>query len=218
MHIQLTILIFITLIHITYSVNTPASSSSHSNKKRIVADSKLINMGDYKVHEEANAMTVKKYLEVERAPPTQLHVIKIDVQDNNMDQLTERLHELSDPSSSSYGKHMSKEEIDALTLNTAGINNIRNFIDANISNVTILDQNDHFFRISASIEDLENALKTKFYIFKNIKTDALLPHPRCYQYSLPSSISKDVSRIDNTTQFPTEMHHGPIVMKKDATK
>ena len=54
-----------------------------------------------------------------RASPDHIHEVVFAIQGNRMDDLTELLHDISDPNSENYGQHMTRAEIEQINSNSA---------------------------------------------------------------------------------------------------
>jgi tripeptidyl-peptidase-1 len=142
------------------------------------------------------------------------------IQQKNLEEIEKILNDVSDPKSSNYGKHLTKQEVDELTVNREGHALVLEYL--NNINALIVSSNPNYITTTASASIWNNALSTTFYEYENINPNQLQLKTvnRCEQYSLPENIIKQVSSVLNTVQFPVPMNigKGPRIVKVPLTK
>lgn len=146
----------------------------------------------------------------ERAPASEKHRCVFYLKGRNQANLEEIVLQVSDPRSPLYGKHLTKKEIDELTVDKAGTEAVLKFIES--TGATVVDKNASAITAEAPVSVWESAFHTAFFIVKDTEApnDRLL---RAHEYSLPSSIAKYVQFVGGSVQMPVRLHHGQVIMK-----
>jgi tripeptidyl-peptidase I len=136
----------------------------------------------------------------DRVSQSTSHDVIFVVQQKNMDVLERTLHELSDPTSAKYGNHMTRQEVDDLTLNPESREEVISYLKA--AGVTVIPDalSGECILARAEISLWERILKTEFYTYS--LTSAADTFIRADEYSIPVGLSKDVESVLNTVQFP----------------
>ena len=148
------------------------------------------------------------YVWKNRAEPTEKHQCVFFLKGKNQAQLENILQQVSDPQSNSYGKHLTKEQIDELTVDKVGTQAVLKYLGD--IGATVINQNASAIEAEAPISTWESALNTVFYFVINNKQPKA-PLLRAHEYSLPSNISEYVLFVGNTIQFPPTLRRGPVI-------
>ncbi len=143
----------------------------------------------------------------ERASSASEHECTFYLNNKNQHLLEEKLNQISDPSNPMYGKHMTRDEIDALTKDEEAENAVVHYIESIGARIT--RRSSMSIAATAPISVWETAFHTQFFSVK-------MPHnehsfTRAKEYSLPEHISKYVASVMNTVQLPAEISRGPIL-------
>lgn len=147
---------------------------------------------------------------IDRAPQEQTHEVMFAVQLQNMAELTQILHDVSDPKSANYGKYLTKQEVVDLTSNPAAHQVIREYLTS--IGATIIEESDggDFITARGSVELWEETFDTEFYAFRHYKSgrneSSIIV--RAEEYSIPSELHKHVSAVFYTVQMPMIIRHG----------
>ena len=128
------------------------------------------------------------------------------VKEKNLDYLTQYVSDISNPSSPNYGKHLTKQQLDDLTVNTEGVEKITEYLNSVGANVT--KSTSSRIWATASVSVWNEALFCQFSNFEKAGTRE--PIIRTTEYSLPPDVAQHVNMIGNTVQFPVEISRGPI--------
>jgi tripeptidyl-peptidase I len=136
----------------------------------------------------------------DRVSQSKTHDVIFVVQQKNMDQLERILHEVSDPSHSNYGNHMTRKEIDDLTSDPESRDEVISYLRA--AGVTVLPDalSGECILARAEINLWERILHTEFYTYSLLSTDDIFV--RADEYSIPVGLDKYVESVLNTVQFP----------------
>lgn len=155
-------------------------------------------------HEEAKLKFRMDVTRLEAAAKHSEHSVVFIVAPQNMGKLEKVLYEVSDPKSPRYGVHWTREEIEKLTHNKAGHDEIVQFLQSTGIEITKESKYGNLIHAKASIQQWEAVLHTEFFQFKveHSKT----PIVRCETYYLPQEISHHVQGVLNTVQFPQRGH------------
>lgn len=143
-----------------------------------------------------------------RAPKTNLHSVEFVIQQRNIRELIEVLHDVSDPNSEHYGHHWTKKEIVDFTANPEGHVAVISYLKQQDS-VEILDEKlyGEFITARAPVSTWESIFKTEFFIFqmKGLFVEAPMKDNkfiRSKDYSLPVELVGHVSAVFNTIDLP----------------
>jgi subtilase family serine protease len=158
------------------------------------------------------------------ANKNELHTVSFHLKGRNNDVLEQKLSEISDPKHPNYGKHLTRDEIRALTTDQEGAAKILSYVDSlrshteNPESIKVVKQQDSAISVEASIGTWEQAFNTVFYQVTipstrpgDAENDGQRVILRSKTYSLPSDLAQHVSMVEGTTQIPVEMHKKPII-------
>ena len=159
----------------------------------------------------SNVRPGDSFVWAERAPVTEKHQCVFYLMGKNQAKLEEIVQQVSDPKSPSYGKYLTKAQLDELTVDKEGTQAVLKFIKD--TGATVLDQNASSIKTEAPISTWEAAFNTVFYIVTNPK-DPKQRLLRAHEYSLPSNISPFVRFVGGTVQMPVKIHGGPVRIEK----
>lgn len=142
------------------------------------------------------------------------HFYLVNPRQHEMEQL---LNEVSDPRNPKYGKHLTHEQVQAMSHNEEGERLLREYL-ASI-NATVTKSANNAVHATAPISVWEGALKTEFFEVRLNEEDAT-PVLRCRHYSLPTTVAAHITTVMNTIQLPFKIHRGgpkkmPIHRKLD---
>lgn len=125
--------------------------------------------------------------------------LHVGLKETNLDKLQERLLEISDPYHGDYGKHMTRQEIEALTRpSDETISNVQAWLK---SHGVTLDGpvNSGFLKIRATVEQANKMLDTTYGVFHNEARNR--SSLRTTSYSVPVSLRNHITTIQPTTLF-----------------
>jgi subtilase family serine protease len=117
------------------------------------------------------------------------------IKQNNIDMLTDRLMDISNPSSPNYMKYLPKQQIDELTKNPEGRNAVLTFLNS-IQAEIIPSNYDHIISARHAIKAWEDALHCEFYYYHKQGIEGrsdLQTIIRTPQYSLPAEVVEHVT-------------------------
>lgn len=124
------------------------------------------------------------------------------------DEFQKLAEEIADPSSPMYGKHLTKQQVDEMVGNPAGMAIVEEYLHS--LGATIDKKTVSSIEATAPISTWERAFNTEFH-------DVTVPHLpdrvlyRAKTYSLPQRVAQHVQMVMNTVQLPAPMHGGPVV-------
>lgn len=146
-----------------------------------------------------------------RAPSTQPHEVVFVLEQRNMDELTRILHDVSDPSSPNYGKHMTRQEVRDLTLNMDSHDEIVSYLQGVGAKVIDEKYKGETITARAPVEVWERMFDTEFFVyaFENYsqtsdETETIMI--RTEEYSVPKGFDGHVASVLNTVEIPVSMH------------
>ncbi|KAL6713742.1 hypothetical protein ACLMJK_008234 [Lecanora helva] len=135
--------------------------------------------------------------------------MRIGLAEQNLDLGDDLLMQVSSPTSDRYGKHYTPEQISNLFAPTqASIDNVQDWlVDSGIESSRIsLSRGNNWFHFNASIEEVENLLKTKYQVYTHASGQN---HIACEEYSVPQELSKHIDLIMPTVHFDTKIVSDP---------
>jgi subtilase family serine protease len=121
------------------------------------------------------------------------------MKESNIDILEKRVLAMSTPTSGTYGKQMSLEEINQLTHpGNDAIKSVMGYLRA--FSVEDVQYSSGFLRVTTTVSEAEKILSTKYVNYKHTVSGKSVF--RCDSYSLPDEISNVVSFVAPTVNFP----------------
>lgn len=154
-------------------------------------------------HESRAKLHELDFEKMERASADEIITLTFVVKQHSIEDLA---LSIADPSSPNYGKHLTREEIEALSRNIEGENAVKAYLDK--FHVKVIDNSSKsYISGEAPVRVWEEAIHTEFHHYLNKKNGKVLV--RTDQYSLPNSVAQQVHSVLNTVQFPVPMHGGP---------
>ena len=132
-----------------------------------------------------------------------VHELMFVVQQQNMDKLTDILHDVSDPASPNYGQHMSVEQVSAMTSNPVARDAIVNYLHSRGAAVTSEILSGDLITAKAPISVWEKVLDTKFYMFHQIQPHGeILGRIGAEMYSVPWELDEHLESVLNVIDLP----------------
>lgn len=127
----------------------------------------------------------------------------VAVKQQNVDKLESVLISVSDPKSPTYGKHLSKQEVDTLLAPSAeAVTVVKQWLENHGVEATSVTANSDFIRARVTVSHAENILNATYVRFEH---DA---HPPVWRvggdasYSVPVEVAQHVDFIAPTISFP----------------
>jgi subtilase family serine protease len=136
-------------------------------------------------------------------PHDHIHNVVFVVQQKNMQELTRQLHDISDPASLNYGKHLSKDQVTRLTRNAESLDVIVSYLQSNGASAVSQSSSGDFINAKAPIAVWERMFDTKFYSFnanRGGRTDRAFV--RAGSYSIPEELNSHVQGVLNIIDTP----------------
>ena len=138
-----------------------------------------------------------------RADHNAFHKVIFVIKQRNMDKLTSILHDVSDPASTSYGLHLSREEVLNMTSNIPSRDSVVMFLLSRSVRVISETLGGEYIIAEASISEWEIILDTKFYKFGQIRSSGHITEvTRAERYSIPRVLESHVQGVLNTVDMP----------------
>jgi tripeptidyl-peptidase I len=155
--------------------------------------------------------TYEGYTSTERTDGATVIELVFHVKPASEEKLLEALMAASDPTSPSYGKHLSKAEVDKLSHNPAGLKETTSFLES-IPGITFSSHGDpSVINASAPVASWETALHAQFLNFKkDTETETFV---RTHEFYLPENVAPHIVAVFNTVQFPMMLRPGPVIRR-----
>ena len=201
----------------------PGTSTSFASQR--------LNYGKAQMHafRESSSESLKDAVIVKglRAPSSQTHDLVFSIRLKNMDELERILYDVSDPSSTNYGNHLTREDIVDLTSNVESCKEVISYLETAGASILSEDLAGGFISARGSVSLWESMLDTEFYSYSlqpgrngnEIKnSNTATSFLRTERYSVPHSLDAHIAWVLDTTDVPTsvkrEMLHGRMAADK----
>lgn len=153
------------------------------------------------------------------ADKSTIHDVAFYLIGKNADALEKHLMESSNPKHPNYGKHLTKDEVKALTTDFEGLEKVRNYITQlnerlsaeGSEQINITKETDSSITAVAPIRAWELAFNTKFFNIRHTRQDGSSEIiNRAQRYYLPEDLATHVRMVMGTVQMPVQLTHGPV--------
>ncbi|KAJ3493583.1 hypothetical protein NLG97_g4642 [Lecanicillium saksenae] len=132
------------------------------------------------------------------APADQQLNLHIRVKEENLDQLQKRLLEISDPDHKDYGKHMTKDEVDALTAPTKDtVDSVTKWLASH--GIQAGELSSGMLSVSVSVNQAKQMLDADYGVYTHADTGREIV--RATSYSLPQAVHGAIEMVQPTTLF-----------------
>lgn len=158
--------------------------------------------------------TYEGYTSTERTDGATVIELVFHVRPSSEEKLLEILMAASDPTSPSYGKHLSKAEVDDLTNNPVALKETTTFLQSIPGLIFSTHGDPLVISASAPVASWESALNAQFLNFKKqLTTETSVTETviRTHEFYLPENVAPHVIAVFNTVQFPMQMRPGPVM-------
>lgn len=144
------------------------------------------------------------WVRMDRCDGSEAIELTLAVSLTNTQELEQLLITVSDPDSSLYGKHMTKEELDAFTAPTSeSVQRVASWLKAyGITDDSIIASSNYgFIKVSTTVKVAEKLLNTQYYTYKHKTADFTVLRTNG-AYEVPTAIAADLDFISPTIRFP----------------
>ena len=144
-----------------------------------------------------------------------IHNLIFAVQQRNLDELERVLHDVSEPSSSNYGRHWSGEQVWALTSNPQARDAIVTYLHANGATVTSETLGGEFISAKATLSVWNKMLNTEFFMFHQRQRNGDIHQlARAHEYSVPKELDSHIHHVINVIELPFVVLSGPTIIHR----
>ena len=150
----------------------------------------------------------------DRAEHDHLHQVVFIIKQKNMEELTRILHDVSDPQSSNYGQHWTREDVVHFTSNPEARDAVVSYL--NLNGVTVLSETlgGEMIEAEATIMVLEKILDTKYFTFHQTHIDGRIREVIAAEsYSIPLELDKHVVGVSRAIDVTILSPVAPIPRK-----
>ena len=146
------------------------------------------------------------------------HEVVFVIQQRNMEELTSILHDISDPSSSNYGQHWSRDDVVDFTSNPEGRDAVVTYLNSNGASIVSETLAGEYVTALAPVKVWEKIFKTEFYSYIVTHQDKSVHTViRAEDYWIPRELDKHVASVLNTieviTALPNSATRVPVASK-----
>lgn len=171
----------------------------------------------FKIMEKSELHVRNDLLLFDRANGQFIHKVAFVIKQLNILKLTEILHAVSDPHSSTYGDHLSRTEVVKLSSSPGSSQTVIQYLNEHgILSTSASKYGDYIFA-DALISQWEELFSAEFFELEH-KTKPGVKFVRSLQYSLPEFLLEHVDAVLNTVQLPSPHNSNDgTVHEKQAT-
>jgi hypothetical protein len=148
-----------------------------------------------------------------RADKDTPHSVIFVIKQRNLDKLDDLLLSVSDPESTDYGKHWSREQMGEFTQNQEASAAVLEYLQTHHDNSFHIERRsryDEYIVVKANVNVWESMFNTQFFQFKHADWEGQSIH-RAVEYSLPAELDKHLLAVGNVAEFPSRKHGSPVV-------
>ncbi|KAJ5171688.1 hypothetical protein N7492_004281 [Penicillium capsulatum] len=149
----------------------------------------------YEMHERRDVIPTS-WTQGKKLDGSTILPVRIGLTQSNLDYGHDLLMEMSDPSSSKYGKHMSESQVhDLFAPSQDTVDGVRSWLESSgvapgrISQST----NKQWIQFDAPADEVEKLLRTEYYLYTHSETGR--DHVACNEYHVPRSLREAVDYI-----------------------
>ena len=159
-------------------------------------------------------------IKMQRGPESHMHEVIFRIKGENDEKLSEILHDVSNPHSKNYGKHMTSEEITELTSNKLSHDHVIKYLKAAGATIVSETISKEYVTAAAPIGLWEKLLDTHFNVYHHVHESSNIVNMvvRSESYSVPFQLDKHVTSVFNTIQMPFSIWSQPIIVPIDDDK
>ncbi|KAF8531378.1 subtilisin-like protein [Gautieria morchelliformis] len=162
------------------------------------------------VHERREAVP-EGFVSNGAAPPTTNLDLRIALVSNNLAGLEAALYDVSTPSSSLYGQHLSKEEVEAFVApSSATATAVNEWLSSNGLTASPVSPAGDMLSFSLPVSKANELLAADFAIFTHQATGEQTI--RTLSYSVPAALANHIEFVHPTTAFPIHTGGAPLVL------
>ena len=159
-----------------------------------------------------------------RASLSEPHDLVFNIRPRNMDELQRILYDVSDPASTNYGNHLSRENIIDLTSNVDSCKEVIAYLETAGASILSEDFAGGFITARGSVSLWESMLNTEFYSYslqpgrdKYVTENRKVSTPffMAERYSVPLTLDAHVAWVLNTIDAPSSAKKEILYMSKE---
>lgn len=161
----------------------------------------------HRLHGQARPNNMRYYQQIKRlVSPEEKHTGIFFLRQHRLTELEDLVHRISHPLSGEYGRHLSLEEVRALTINEASVRHVIAVLQRRFNfspdDIEVAVTGD-FITVKGSVKHWQHLLDTSFHFFEHID-DPTIQVLRATKYSLPVELVDHVDCVLNTVHFPVK--------------
>ncbi|KAH9171605.1 tripeptidyl peptidase A [Lactarius sanguifluus] len=144
----------------------------------------------------------RNWVDLGRAPPTHVIPLRIALPQPRFLELEEHLTEISDPLHERYGKHLSKEDVEALVApHASSVDSVNEWLESHGIRKEACHRSPagDWVTVRLPVAQAEKMLGTEFRVWKHTQDGDVLV--RTTEYSLPAHLDEHIELIQPTTAF-----------------
>ena len=137
-----------------------------------------------------------------------VHEVVFAIQQKNMEELTRVLHDVSNPMSSNYGQHWTREKIVNFTYNRYAHDTVVSYLLSNGVSIVSETLSGEFIKASAPIVVWEKMFNTEFFTFYQTHEEKRVKKMvRAEKYWIPRELDEHINCVFYTIEMPIVRHN-----------
>ncbi|OSX61674.1 hypothetical protein POSPLADRAFT_1070312 [Postia placenta MAD-698-R-SB12] len=142
--------------------------------------------------------------------------LRIALVQNNVDGLVDALYSVSDPTSESYGQHLSRDEVASFVAPASeSTSAVQAWLNENGLNADVLSPGGDWLGVDVPSSTANDLLSANFSVFTHEQTG--LQTIRTLAYSIPAELTAHIDFVHPTTTFPSGTGHAPVFVSSTST-
>lgn len=167
--------------------------------------------------ERGNHELREDFIQRSEANPEAYHEVVFAVKQKNTDALEKLFFEVSDPTSSKYGKFLTRKQVGDLTANPAATEGVKKFLMDNGATIVKTAPYGEYITAVAPVKTWNKLFATTFYEFEHESGSSKKKVTRAPHYSVPQDVAAHIEGVFNTVQLPMRSEVRVPLMQANAT-
>ena len=139
-----------------------------------------------------------------------IHEVVIAIKPKNMEELTRILHDVSDPVSENYGRHLTRNEVRDLTSNPGANLAVTSYLGDIGASIVSESLDGEYITATAPIHIWEEMFHAEFHTFGQTHQDGIRSDTiRAEEYWIPSELHEHIEYVMNVVDVPCISQKGP---------
>ncbi|KAA1474751.1 family S53 protease [Dentipellis sp. KUC8613] len=168
------------------------------------------------VHERRDSAP-SGYVKDGPAPADHVLNLRLALTPSDFKSLEDQLYAVSTPGNPSYGKHLSKQQVEALAAPTPdGLSAVKSWLSSHGLTADAITPAGDWLGLNVTVKQANALLDTQYATFTHQSTGKQTV--RTLSYSVPADVKSHISFVHPTVAFPVKPIGGPLVLSSPKTQ